>query len=88
MYVIIEDMALSKSWFLNLVQIMASPQEEPTSSNDLNNGEEAALARLFKTVSAAIDRPNRKIPSDLKSMAERKLMPILQSYVIFVKLVQ
>ena len=66
---------------------MAYPPEEPTANNDSDNDEEAALARLFKTVSAAIDRPKRKIPSDLKSMAKTKLMPILQSYAIFSKLV-
>ena len=66
---------------------MAYPPEEPTSSKDSDNEETAALSRLFKTVSAAIDRPNRKIPSDLKSMVKTKLMSILQSYVIFSKLV-
>ena len=67
---------------------MAYPPEEPTSCDELGNAdEEAALTRIFKTVSAAIDRPNRKIPSNLESMAKAKLMPVLQSYVIFSKLV-
>ena len=65
---------------------MAYPPEEPTSCDE-NEDEVAALTRIFKTVSVAIDRPNRKIPSNLESMAKAKLMPVLQSYVIFSKLV-
>ena len=67
---------------------MAYPPEEPTSCDESEKeGEEAALSSIFKTVSAAIDRPNRKLPSNLESMAKTKLMPVLQSYVIFSKLV-
>ena len=69
---------------------MAYPLEaESTSSQDSDDdAEAAALTRVFKTVSAAIDRPDRRIPSDLTSLVKMKLMPLLQSCVIFSKLVK
>ena len=63
---------------------MATPMEQATGSEIFaKDDEEARLARLFKTVSAAIDRPDRRVPNDMASLAKAKLMPLLQCYVIF-----